>query len=58
MAKATAPKKTNKSTTTPAYEIVKAFVEKAIGHGLVKDEKEKNSIEGALQELEPGFYEE
>lgn len=53
-----AKKKTTNPTTETAFATIKAFVEKAIGHGLVATEEEKEDVESSLALLDPGTGEE
>jgi len=53
MAKANnGPKATTKLDTTTAIQRIRLFCEKAMGHGLVSTEDEKQSIEDDLLEIE------
>jgi len=50
---ATKPKdQLNPKENYSSFDIVKAFCEKAMGHGLVSTEEEKTVIETALDEIE------
>jgi hypothetical protein len=50
MAKAQRPKK--ETDAVSAFELLKAFIEKGMGHGLVVTESEKADIESALSVVE------
>lgn len=50
MAKAAKQKKT--TDATEAFEALKAFIEKALGHGLVTTEQEKDAIEAHVETVD------
>jgi hypothetical protein len=48
---------TGTTIESSAFEIVKTFCEKAMGHGLVATEDEKNTIDNALEEIQTALGE-